>query len=126
MNRNFVSRDLFGKLSIKSVFESRKLILSRNGIFVGKDYSTRGMIKLSVITNDQLNVINKDVSFAYVVDSLSLWHNILAHIGISTMKKMIKYDLISCNINEFKNVNYVLNLKWLRNLLKVLKETLTC
>ena len=59
------------------------------------------MVKLSLVTNDQLNVINKDVSFAYVVDSVSLWHNRLAHIDISTMKRMIKYGLISCNINEF-------------------------
>ena len=104
MNRNLISGVLLGKPGIKSIFKSGKLILSCNGIFVGKGYSTEGMVKLSLVTNDQLNVINKDVSFAYVVDFVSLWHNRLAHIGISTMKRMIKYGLISCNINEFKKI----------------------
>ena len=40
MNRNLVSGVLLGKSGIKSIFESRKLILSHNDIFVGKDYST--------------------------------------------------------------------------------------
>ena len=71
MNRNLVSGVLLGKPCIKSVFESGKLILSHNGIFVGKDYSIEGMVKLSTVTNVQLN---KDVSFAYVVDSVTLGH----------------------------------------------------
>ena len=38
MNRNLVSGDLLGKSGIKSVFESGKLIFSRNCVFVGKGY----------------------------------------------------------------------------------------
>ena len=91
MDRNLISGVLLDKPSIKSIFELGKLILSCNSIFVGKGYSIEGLVKLSVVTNDQLNVINKDVSFTYVVDFVSLWHNRLAHIGISTMKRMIKY-----------------------------------
>ena len=113
---NFLLGENYGhhKPGIKSVFESRKLTLSLNGIFVGKGYSTERMVKLSVVTNDQLNVINKDVSFAYVVDSVSLWHNRLAHIGISTMKRMIKYDLISCNINKFKKCELCVKSKMIK------------
>ena len=38
MNRNLVSGDHLGKPRIKSVFESGKLIFSRNCVFVGKGY----------------------------------------------------------------------------------------
>ncbi|KAI5406023.1 hypothetical protein KIW84_052687 [Lathyrus oleraceus] len=55
MNRSLVSRDLLRKPGIKSVYESGKLILTHNGIFVGKGYSAEGMIKLC--TTD--NIINK-------------------------------------------------------------------
>ena len=39
MNRNLVSGDLLDKLRIKYVYESSKLILSRNDSFSGKCYS---------------------------------------------------------------------------------------
>ena len=35
MNRNLVSGDLLGKPGIKFVYESGKLILTSNGVFVG-------------------------------------------------------------------------------------------
>jgi hypothetical protein len=105
MNRNLVSGDLLGKPGIKSVYESGKLILTRNGVFVGKGYSAEGMIKLC--TTD--NIINEIFNSAYMLESISLWHNRLAHTGISSIKRLIKSGLISCNINDFKNVKYVLN-----------------
>ncbi|CAD5164586.1 unnamed protein product, partial [Musa acuminata subsp. malaccensis] len=73
MSRNLVSGNLLGKPGIKSVFESGKLILSRNGTFVGKGYSAEKMVKLSIIDND--SKVNKDVASIYIVDSYSLWHD---------------------------------------------------
>ena len=99
MNRNLVSRDLLGKSSIKSVFESGKLLLFRNGVFVGKCYSIERMVKLC--TSDNVSINNKSVSFAYIVDSITLWHSRLAHIGIGTIKRMVKYGLIECDVNNF-------------------------
>ena len=46
MSRNLASGDLLCKTSIKSFYESRELILSRNGVFVGKGYSCDRMVKL--------------------------------------------------------------------------------
>ena len=68
MNRNLVSGDLLGKPGIKPVYESGKLILTRNGIFVGKGYSAEGMIKLC--TTD--NIINEISNSAYMLESISL------------------------------------------------------
>jgi Fe2+ transport system protein FeoA len=94
MNRNLVSGDLLGKPGIKCVYESGKLVLSLNGKFVGKGYSSEGMVKLCTIDKS----LNNKVDFAYiVVDSFSLWHARLGHISKSTMKRLLKCDMISYN-----------------------------
>ncbi|CAL9075081.1 unnamed protein product [Musa textilis] len=71
MSRNLVSGNLLSKPRIKFVFESRRLILSYNETFVGKGYSTEGMVKLSIVDND--SKFNKDITFVNIVDSCSLW-----------------------------------------------------
>ena len=60
--------------------------MTRNGVFVGIGYSSEGMIKLYTIGN----MINEISNAAYMVESISLWHSRLIHIGISTMNKLIK------------------------------------
>ena len=63
IKKNLVSANLLCKSGVKVVLESDKLILSKNGIFVGKGYAIDDMYKLSII--------NKEVSgCAYIVDSL--------------------------------------------------------
>lgn len=47
------------------------------------------MVKLCTFEND----FNKNKSFAYVIDSFNSWHGKLAHIEISTMKRMVSYGL---------------------------------
>jgi hypothetical protein len=110
MNRNLVSGDLLGKSGIKSVYELGKLILTCNGVFVGKGYSAEGMIKLC--TTD--NIINENYNSAYMLQSISLWHNRLAHTGISSMKRLIKSGLISCNINDFKKCELCVKSKMIK------------
>jgi hypothetical protein len=85
---NLVSASLLCKRGIKVVIESDNLILSKNGIFIGKDYSCNGLFKLSVI--------NKTIShFSYIVESSSLWHGRLAHLNFKYLKYMSKHGLIS-------------------------------
>ena len=85
MRRNLVSGDLLGKPGIRVVFESGKLILLKNENFVGKGYACNGMIKFS---------LNESNSSAYMIESVTLWHSRLAHIGYSTLKFMSKNGLI--------------------------------
>ena len=110
MNRNLVSGNLLGKPGIKSVFESKKLILSRNGVFVGKGYSSDGMVKLCIVDNNNNNI----VSFAYINDSITLWHGRLAYIGISTMKRLIKCGMISCNVDKFNKCKICIKSKMIK------------
>lgn len=56
------------------------------------------MIKLCTADN----IINEISNSTYMLESISLWHNRLAHTGISSMKKLTKSGLISCNINDFE------------------------
>lgn len=89
IRKNLVSASLLCKKGFKTVLESDKLILSKNGLFVGKGYSCNGMFKLSV-NNNKVN------SSAYtVVLSSSLWHDRLAHISYRSLKFMTKHSLIS-------------------------------
>lgn len=66
MNMNLVSGNLLGKLGIKSVYESGKLILTCNSVFVGKRYFAEGMIKFCATDN----IINEISNSAYMLESI--------------------------------------------------------
>ena len=69
------------KSNVKAVLKPNKLILSKNEIFVGKEYATDDMYKL--------NIINKEVyGCAYIVDSSYLWHARLEHLNFKYLKFM--------------------------------------
>ena len=90
IRKNLVSANLLCKNGIKTVLESDKLIMSKNGMFVGKGYSCDGMFKLSI--NNKVN------SSVYIVESSShLWHLRLAHINFRSLKYMRTLGLIACN-----------------------------
>ncbi|KAI5416366.1 hypothetical protein KIW84_041435 [Lathyrus oleraceus] len=59
MNRNLVSEDLLGKPGIKFVYESGKLILTCNGIFVGKGYSAWSLLRVSPYSRDMTILRNR-------------------------------------------------------------------
>lgn len=74
---------------------------------MGKSYSTEGIGKLCIIDN----IINKGYIFAYMIECDSLWHGRSTHIGISTMKRLIKSSLILCVVNNFKKCKISVKLK---------------
>ena len=92
VRKNLVSGSLLNKFGFKLVFESNKFILSKGGTFVGKGYMYEGMFKL--------NINNMNVSSAYMVDSLSLWHNRLGHVNIRRLHDMTNLDLIPKHEND--------------------------
>ena len=100
INRNLISGDLLNKPSIKVVFGSSKLIFSKSGNFVGKGYSCDGMIKLC--TNDNFNKVASNSAYMCDSNSLSLWHNKLRHVGLSTIKMIVKCGMIACDGKEFE------------------------
>ena len=87
IKKNLVSANLLCKNGVKAILELEKLILPKNGIYVGKGYSTDGMHKLSII--------NKEVSsYVYFDDSSYLWHARLGHLNFKYLKFMSNHGMI--------------------------------
>jgi len=78
IRKNLISAFLLSKNDFKPILQSAHVVLSENGIFVGKGYTNDGMFKLNLY---EINEIN-DVS-VYVVDFSTLWHAKLAHLSFS-------------------------------------------
>lgn len=77
------------------VFESDKVVLSKNGVFVGKGFATCGIFKL--------NTINEmSISFAYMSESINLWHGRLEHVNYKKIKRMTELGLIT-NLGDLSN-----------------------
>ena len=91
---NLVSVALLGKVGVKVSFESDRIVLTKNNIFVGKGSCNHGLFVLGIS-----EVINGNASSsAYLVDSYDIWHAILGHVSSGYIKKMQTLGLIN-NIN---------------------------
>ena len=84
MCRNLVSGFLLNKACLKIVFESNKIVLSQNGDFVGKGFCHEGLF---VLETDCENMNISSNSFAYIVESLDLWHGRLGHVNVAAIKR---------------------------------------
>ena len=91
MCRNLVSGLLLNKAGIKLVFESNKIVLSQNGDFVGKRFCHVGLF---VLETDCENMNISCNSFAYIVESLDLWHGRLGHVNVAASKRIKQISLI--------------------------------
>lgn len=89
---NLVFVALLGKVGVKIVFESDMIVLTKNGLFVGKGYCNQGLFVLNV--SEVING-NASTSFAYLVDSVDLWHGRLGHVNFTHIKKMKDVGLLS-------------------------------
>lgn len=98
MRRNLVSGALLNKAGLKIVLEYDKVVITRNGEFVGKGYLSGGLFVLNIVEmNDNAS------SSAYIIESLDLWHGRLGHVNIASIKRLrnmnllppVKEDLIS-------------------------------
>ena len=119
IKKNFVSANLLCKSGVKSVLESDKLILSKNGIFVRKGYATNGMYKLSII--------NKKVSgCVYIIDFSYLWHARLGHLNFKYLKFMSKHGMISYKHDDEKKCVTYIQAKMTRNLFLSRTKILLC
>ena len=119
IKKNLVSTNLLCKSSEKAVLGSDKLILSKNGIFVGKGYATDGIYKLSII--------NKEVSScAYIVDSSYLWRARLGHLNFKYLKFMSKHGIISYKHDNEKKCEICIQTKMTKKSFLSQIEILLC
>ena len=67
---------------------------------MGNGYSCDRMIKFC--TNDNINKMTSNFAYMCHLNSLSLWHNRLGNVGLSTIKRIVKCDMIACDVKEFE------------------------
>ena len=88
---NLVLVALLGKVGVKVSFESDKIIMTKDNIFVGKGFCNQGLFVLSIS-----EVMNENASSsAYLVDSYDIWHARLGHVSSGYIKKMQTLGLIN-------------------------------
>ena len=85
-----VSVHLLNNANVKVTFDSNIVTLSKNEIYVGKGYLNDGLYVLNVVTNN-----NEGSSFAYLVDSLDVWHGRLGHVNVPYILKLKEMGLIN-------------------------------
>ena len=89
---NLILVRLFGKVGIEVLFGGGIVTLSKNEILFGKGYDNDGLFVLNV---DQVNNENGSSSYAYLVDSIDVWHGRLGHINLGYIKKMKECGIIN-------------------------------
>jgi len=81
--RNLVSVILLNKVGLETVVGDDKVIISRNWVFVGKGYLNGSLLALNLASE----ALNRNAStFAYIVESVDLWHGRLDHVNFVYIK----------------------------------------
>ena len=102
---NLVSMSLLRKARVRIMFDSGKIVLTKNDAFVGKGYCNQGLFMLNVseILNNKLYLSSADI-----VVSCDVWHGRLGHVTFSYIKKMLELSLIAnLSLKTLENVKYV-------------------
>lgn len=93
LRRNLISGSLLNRAGLKLVFEADKVVITRNGDFVGKGYLAHGLFVLNiifVISNE-----NSSVASAYIAECVNLWHGRLGHVNFGSIKKLRNMHLVN-------------------------------
>ena len=90
IRKNLILTNLLCEKELKIVLEFNKVVISKNGVFVGERYSCDVMFKLDI--NNYKNVPT------YIVDpSIIIWHSREGHVNFNSLNYMSRHELISCS-----------------------------
>ncbi|XP_070008283.1 uncharacterized protein [Nicotiana sylvestris] len=93
-----------GVMGLKLVFESNKIIISRGGDFVGKDYLNGSLFVLNIVQEITSNASTSNS--AYIAKSIDLWHEAKytkKPFKNITIKKTELLELVHSDLADFKN-----------------------
>ena len=95
LRRNLVSSTLLDVAGLKIVQEAGKVVIMRNGDFVGKGYRSGGLLVLNAVAQ-----INNETAAnsVYIAESVDLWHGRLGHVNFASLKRLRNMRLIP-NVN---------------------------
>ncbi|KAL0349971.1 UNVERIFIED_CONTAM: hypothetical protein Sradi_4146300 [Sesamum radiatum] len=91
LHRNLISGSLLNKASLKILLEADKVVIPRNGDFVGKRYMSDGLYVLNIVPST--NKITS--SSAYMIESIDVWHGRLGHVNLASIKRLKNMNLIN-------------------------------
>ncbi|OMO97119.1 Integrase, catalytic core [Corchorus capsularis] len=94
VKRNLVSASLLVKRGFKILLESDKVVITKNGAFIGKGYSLDRLFKLSINEINSVSVYL--IGSIYNVESSNLWNSRLGHLNYATLKYMASHDYFIC------------------------------
>ena len=83
LRRNLVSGILLDKARLKTVVGNDRVVISHNGVFVGKGY-LNGILFVLDLTSETMN--ENALSSTYVAKYLDFWHGKLGHINFASIK----------------------------------------
>ncbi|KAL9447409.1 hypothetical protein AB3S75_014971 [Citrus x aurantiifolia] len=96
IRKNLVFGSLLNKHSFRMVLESDRVVLSKNGMYVGKGYVNEGLFKLNVMTLKP-TINNKANSSAYLLESSNLWHDVHKNTIIESRNASFFEHVFPCN-----------------------------
>jgi len=81
LRKNLVFGILLNKARLKPIVGDDKVVIFRNGIFVGKEYLNRSIVLTLVY-----KTLNGNASTCYIAESVDLWHSRLAYFNYASIK----------------------------------------
>lgn len=109
MRRNFVSRLFFIKAGFKLIFDADKVIVIRNGEFVGKGFCNEGLFIFDVSCERNESV------FFYLLCLFDVWYGRLGYVNVVFIKRFKNYKLIfKIFINDMDKLEVCVEVKYFR------------
>ncbi|KZV14337.1 hypothetical protein F511_43656 [Dorcoceras hygrometricum] len=119
--KNLVSGSCLNKHGFRIVFESDKVVVSKNGMYVGRGYVSDSLFKLNVMAiKPKVNKVNHS---AYLLESPYLWYGRLDYVNCETIRRLINLKNIpTFQINKSHKCEICIEAKQTTSLSKQLKE----
>ena len=90
LRRNLISCGLLEIAGIKQVTDAGKMVLTKNGEFVGKAYRADFLYVLETMIENNENASTS----AYIAESVDLWHARLGHVNAKSVCRLHDMGLI--------------------------------
>ena len=93
IRKNLISGTLLSKAGFSINFHADKLVLKKNGVYLGKGFVKNGLIKMNVMTVIPKAVTNSEINnnnpVAYLVESFTIWHERLGHVNYKSLTRLM-------------------------------------
>lgn len=119
-----VCRSLLVKNGFGLVFESEKILSTKNDQFISKGHVAKGLLKMKVMPMLKTFESNKSLPFVYILEFSSLWHGKLGYVNQAFLRKLDDLGFIPKLYSEDKRKYYIcVEVKFAKKLFSMAKES---